>query len=391
MNVKNLHTICFAIGTAPKLEERLADIEMLSDHVEIRIVYTSKISSCRLDFIRSLEKRYSFCKLVQTQSSKSGSISAQLSSDIRNIHKARPDIRIFVLNTTPSWDLRYLQKEGFFQFVASISDPVISDAGPSDVAPFEEKPSEETRSTCLPDVSGQEIHSCPVKNPVTDVLGGPDQSGGATHILIDYENVENIGLIGTEYLCSSDSVTLFYSDAKPKIQRRHLYDLESRTKQFEAVKLVSVGKNGLDFYIAVRAGQILATNPFAKILIVSEDNGYRAVQEYCERYTNLQARVVVRPDIATGLINLDADRRKQILSDEERVSIEASYSVYQSQKGMLSHIVEALRGTEFEASAHRISDLLNGIQSPRERYLTSLKYFGREQGTKIYRLVKEIS
>ena len=130
-------------------------------------------------------------------------------------------------------------------------------------------------------------------------------------ILIDYENVGTPGLNGTQYLCKSDRVTLFYSRSCTHIKKKHIEDIEQRTECFEAVKLISTGKNGLDFYIAVRVGQIIERNNDRKILIVTGDSGYQAIRDFCLNYTNSGCKVYVYKDIESGIMSIDSNTERK--------------------------------------------------------------------------------
>lgn len=54
------------------------------------------------------------------------------------------------------------------------------------------------------------------------------------HFLIDFENVRNTGIRGTEYLLSDDYVIVFYSADASKIEQRHLTNINNSGCGFEA-------------------------------------------------------------------------------------------------------------------------------------------------------------
>ena len=216
-------------------------------------------------------------------------------------------------------------------------------------------------------------------------------NGGAMVILIDYENVEDKGLVGSEYLSKDDDVVLFYSKDAPNIEKGYIEDFKKRANSFDIVKLRTVRKNGLDFYIAVRVGQILNENPETKVLIVSKDTGFNAIKEYCESYTDMKNSVVIRHDIETGIAVLDGDtdRSLRIQNNRKRVSIETEYAVYKTQREIADVIKGRLLGTGFEGEFDNIIRLIDHTRTPQERYLTTLKNFGRARGRLIYQIIKE--
>ena len=94
------------------------------------------------------------------------------------------------------------------------------------------------------------------------------------YFLIDFENVSTSGLKGVEYLLPTDHVSLFYSDVCTNCTGSYLRNIGKSHCSFEAVKLLRKGKNGLDFYIASKAGEIRASGYKDAIVIVSRDNTY---------------------------------------------------------------------------------------------------------------------
>ena len=210
------------------------------------------------------------------------------------------------------------------------------------------------------------------------------------YILVDYENVGAAGLKGAEFLCKDDSITIFYGPSCVKIERQYIEPIKENCLDFDIVKLHEVRKNALDFYIAVKVGQIAETTNNAKILIVSKDHGFLAIKDYCQNYTSLKNRLFIKESIETGIVAMDGStvRKKAILNKHERTSIEAEYALYKKKQKTEKNIMEACRGTEFEASASSIAKIADAAITPRDRYLSSLRMFGINDGTKVYRLIK---
>lgn len=76
------------------------------------------------------------------------------------------------------------------------------------------------------------------------------------HFLVDFENVGNQGLQGTSWLNAEDSITIFFSQTKAKIEQRKLQQIIRSKCDFQICRLDKTGKNALDFYIATRVGEI---------------------------------------------------------------------------------------------------------------------------------------
>lgn len=90
----------------------------------------------------------------------------------------------------------------------------------------------------------------------------------------------------------------------------------------------------MDFYIAVMVGQIIQDDPQNRIMIVSKDKGFRAINNYCEKYTDLKNCIYLSDSIELGIVASENDtlRRKLIIDRRTRLSIEAEYRSYKIQK-----------------------------------------------------------
>ena len=210
------------------------------------------------------------------------------------------------------------------------------------------------------------------------------------HILIDYENVGTAGLKGAEYLCVDDIVILFFSMACSNIERMYMECIERQSGDFNIIKLKTVRKNGIDFYIAVRVGQIAEASPESNILIVTKDTGFKSIRDYCQSYTALKNRIIIRDSIEKGIVAIDGDspRKKTIIQNRERLSIETEYSAFTKYKKIEKDVITVFRGTDYENMASQIIDILDSTTTPRDRYLSSLHTFGIIDGPKIYRIIK---
>ena len=349
-------TIYLVVGNDPLTKDKLMAIDMLKES-EVWVIYSNKITpECKAD-IDFLAQSYRFVTLDCVKKSRTNRISTRLVQRIQEIHSCYPYIQVVLLSTM------YRTKE-----LLRLADKGVFIYG-------------EALDVTIPTVQSKQI----------DEEDTVMEAGGKMHILIDYENVGTTGLNGAEYLCEDDTVTLFYSLASSNIERQHIEAMEKQSGGFNIVKLRTVGKNGLDFYIAVKVGQMAELYPDSKVLIVTKDSGYQAIRDYCQSYTALKNRVIIKGDIEEGIVAMDGDtaRRKTILNKRERLSIESEYAYFEERSKLQRDIIEACRGTEYEGIALKILEMVDSAATPRDRYLSSLRMFGRNDGAKIYRLIKE--
>ena len=357
MTVKSdTKTIYLAVGNESRTRKKLTNIDKLKES-EVWMIYSNKITPECKAYIDFLTRNYSYVTPDCVNRNKKNKISTRLVQRILELHRCYPYIQVVLLSKAyRTKEILSLADKGMFTYGDSL-DGVIPVAHPDQA----------------------------------DEENAAVEAGGRMQILIDYENVGTAGLNGAEYLCEDDTVTLFYSPASSNIERQHIEAMENQSGGFDIVKLRMVGKNGLDFYIAVKVGQIAELYPDAKVLIVTKDSGYQAIRDYCQGYTALKNRVIIKGDIEEGIVAMDGDtaRRKLILNKRERISIESEYIAFEERSKLQRDIIEACRGTEYEGVALKIIEILDSAATPRDRYLSSLRTFGRDDGAKIYRLIKE--
>lgn len=210
------------------------------------------------------------------------------------------------------------------------------------------------------------------------------------YFLVDYENVRNLGMRGTEFLLPSDCVILFYSDAAPAIEQRHLNNIQRTGCRFESCKLLTKRKNGLDFYIASKAGALFGAERCQNLVIVSNDSGFQAVRDYWQDRSGTKHRVALSESIEHGIITVNehSDRANLIRSYRKAVDIGQFSAAYQEKQRIQQVLQTAFEGTEFCDRLKDIQDILKGGATPKVIYLDALRRFGRKGGQEIYRILK---
>lgn len=210
------------------------------------------------------------------------------------------------------------------------------------------------------------------------------------YFLVDYENVRNLGMRGTEFLLSSDCVILFYSDAAPAIEQRHLNNIQLAGCGFETCKLLKKRKNGLDFYIASKAGALFGAEQCRNLVIVSNDSGFQAVRDYWQERSGTKHRVALSESIEHGIltVNENSERAERIRACRKSVDIGQFYAAYQEKQRIQRALLTAFENTEFCDRIQDIQDILKGGATPKVIYLDSLRRFGRKGGQAVYRILK---
>lgn len=195
---------------------------------------------------------------------------------------------------------------------------------------------------------------------------------------------------GTEFLLPSDCVIIFYSDAAPAIEQRHLNNIQLAGCGFETCKLLKKRKNGLDFYIASKAGALFGAERCQNLVIVSNDSGFQAVRDYWQERSGTKHRVALSESIEHGIItaNENSNRADLIRSYRKTVDIGQFTAAYQEKLRIQQALLGAFTGTEYCDRLQDIQDILKDGTSPKVIYLDSMRRFGRKGGQEVYRILK---
>lgn len=195
---------------------------------------------------------------------------------------------------------------------------------------------------------------------------------------------------GTEFLEKGDTISFFYSDKCDKIVSYRMKDIEKSGCAFEICKLKSVSKNGLDLYIASKVGEIFAMDRNAKVAIISADKDFQAVLDYWRLRLPVQNQLVRSKSIAKSLIGVNGEAARKLLVNENmRVfELQSVFDKYEERNRIVAGITNLFVGTDYESFISQITDIVISSDKPKILYLTSLKSFGRKNGTEVYRKIK---
>ena len=210
------------------------------------------------------------------------------------------------------------------------------------------------------------------------------------YFLIDFENVKNAGMFGTEHLLPDDHVIVFYSETTPAMEQRHLWNIQNSGCGFETYRLVTKRRNGLDFYIATKAGELFGAGLCRWAVLVSCDHGFQAIRDFWQECSGTKNRVAVSDCIEQGILSSgeNSKRADLIRSYRKTVDIGNFYAAYQENIKVRKALRDTFRGTAFEPRLKEIEEIIRTGTSPKVIYLDALRRFGRKDGQKVYRMLK---
>lgn len=106
---------------------------------------------------------------------------------------------------------------------------------------------------------------------------GPN-GGPATHVLLDYENVQPSEADVRTMVPGVTDVWIFHGRHQNKVGEKFASFAASAT----AVPISKTGKNALDFHLSFYMGYITSRNQDASIVVISNDTGYGPVLEHAK-------------------------------------------------------------------------------------------------------------
>lgn len=212
---------------------------------------------------------------------------------------------------------------------------------------------------------------------------------------MDYENVKESGLSGVEYLLPSDYLCVFYSKSTDTITKKSLNYILNSCCKFETYKLINNGNNALDFYIASEIGRVFGLGKYDKAVIISKDKGYQAVQDYWRVYGNKKNSVGLFEDLKSAMMyyieSSVIERSQKVKEDNTKIKFSIATSQYIEQNNRVVSLEYIFKRHGLDTNLlSETCKILKENKGNKECYLEFLRKFGKDNGLKIYRIVKEM-
>ena len=208
--------------------------------------------------------------------------------------------------------------------------------------------------------------------------------------LIDYENVNNAGMRGTQYLEPSDTLIIFFSKNAHNMEKHFLLDIQNSGCVFDAYKLINSQKNGLDFYLATKLGEVFGNPENKSAVIVSKDAGFQAVRDYWQCCAKPQRRVFLSESIELGILraNEHSERTELIRDHLLSTDIGKFFNAYKETQKLRQLLQETFNDTEFSNRTEEMEQILQNGKTAKVIYLNTLHCFGRKDGLAGYQRLK---
>lgn len=206
------------------------------------------------------------------------------------------------------------------------------------------------------------------------------------YYLVDMENVQLKGLQGLNLPGEGSEIRLFLSNAMHTGNLEVQKAILASKAKIETFYCSVQGKNAMDFEMAAYCGKVLTDPDVRRISLISKDKGFQALVDYARQ---VRKNVIVYQ--AQSILEAYVAAESELLPD----SYEKGKAVDFSQ--IMKAVRESRDPLRQELGAfceeEEIQEALNLSRemTPKERYLTLLKRYGRGKGTAMYRVMKKYS
>ncbi len=177
-----------------------------------------------------------------------------------------------------------------------------------------------------------------------------------TYYLIDFENVHEDGLSGSENLGKHDHVHLFSTKNAPKISIEKLTNFNSVDLSFHEI---SVGNQSLDMHLVSYLGYLIGINVNNKFkyVIISNDSDYDNIISF---WKNQNKSLVIRQNKISNLSNTQNQAKQRTSSDDKTNRSSTNNTDFLKKKTQLnSNIQRAVSSAGYSApTSNRVASIV---------------------------------
>ncbi len=208
--------------------------------------------------------------------------------------------------------------------------------------------------------------------------------------LVDYENVNEIGLEGIHQLNEADKVFVFYSARIKTIPLERSIELIRSKAKIEFIEIHKTGKNYLDFQLATYLGFLVGKGEKESVYIISKDTGFNSVVDFWkERNINIFQRVAIgekKQEVKNQVkqVQMKQEQMKQEQMKQEQASKDLS-EPYRKK------VREAVKNLKLSPSGYTsIYKAIVECSDKQKLNNALIKSFNSENGAIIYGTIKNI-
>lgn len=208
------------------------------------------------------------------------------------------------------------------------------------------------------------------------------------YYLIDLENVGLPGLCGLNMPGDDSEIHFFLSHTAHAATEDVYQDILRSPAHITTSFCSETHKNAVDFQLAAYFGLILEREETVRISIISSDGGFRSLSDYA-RKRRKEVVVYHARNILEAYAAAKTASSPRMYVRGKTVDFKQIMASKRAKSLLKAPVLEELAEAYDEATINKVLEIFQADNmSKREKYLSLLKTYGREQGTKLYRVIR---
>ena len=214
-------------------------------------------------------------------------------------------------------------------------------------------------------------------------------------LLVDFENVNHLGLKGIDLVNPSDTLIIFYSKNCANIKKEYMDIIEKTGCSLKLIKLLNKGSDNLDRYLCCMVGELHASGE-QQIAMIAKDKGYQAVIDFYNVLDVEDFRIVKADNIEQALVCFsdpsNRERRRIITERIKLVDLDEMSVRLRERESIQAKIRTVLIDTPYWYRTKDVCELIDERQDGGRKsiYTGAMHSFGREEGRAIYSIIKAV-
>lgn len=199
-----------------------------------------------------------------------------------------------------------------------------------------------------------------------------------TYYLIDFENVHEEGLSGSDKLGAHDHIHMFSTQNAPKISFKELALLNS-TEHFSHI--IPAGRQSLDMHLIAYLGYLIGKNSNSRYVIVSNDTDFDPIISFLKSDISPSISITRQAKIAAALPKDPAQKPTEAqITAQQKIALNTEIQRAISNAGYTQPIINEV--------ASMVVKHYGENNAKQVIYRAIIKKYGQKQGQKIYQHVR---
>lgn len=199
-----------------------------------------------------------------------------------------------------------------------------------------------------------------------------------TYYLIDFENVHEEGLSGSDKLGAHDHIHIFSTQNAPKISFKELALLNS-TEHFSHI--IPAGRQSLDMHLVAYLGYLIGKNDHSKYVIVSKDTDFDPIIAFLKKDISPNVSITRQAKISDAPPKGSPQKADEAhMTAQKKIALNTEIQRTVSNAGYTQPTINEV--------ASMVAKHYGEDNSKQAIYRAIIKKYGQKPGQKIYRHIR---